>query len=270
MTVDKEFSSIADSSKPNPGRIYDYLLGGNHNFEVDRLASQRITAVMPLMPKAIRLVRWFLREAVVRLSAEGYTKFLDFASGLPTVDHIHLAAPKGSRVIYSDLDPVTVSYGREIVKDNPDTRYVLCDATQPETLLNDKIIREMFGEDRKLAIGFNGILWFLPDEKIARAMKVLYDWAGPGSKLFLTAEDTVDSVGMDDARIQQVAALYKSMGQPFYPHSRASLLELVKPWKPVDPGFRAVEDWIDMKKLVNDAVAKDWKGGGLFGAFFVK
>ncbi len=31
-----EYSSIADTSAPNAGRIYDFLLGGHHNFEVDR------------------------------------------------------------------------------------------------------------------------------------------------------------------------------------------------------------------------------------------
>ena len=32
--------SMSDASVPNAGRIYDYLLGGHHNFEVDRLAAE--------------------------------------------------------------------------------------------------------------------------------------------------------------------------------------------------------------------------------------
>jgi O-methyltransferase involved in polyketide biosynthesis len=270
MATEKDVSSIADASKPNAGRIYDFLLGGNHNFEVDRQAAQRIVQTIPAMPKAFRLIRWFLREAVTRLADEGFRKFLDFASGLPTVDHIHMSTPKGTRVIYSDIDPVTVSYGREIVKDNPDTRYMVCDATEPETLLEKGVVKEMFGDDRKVAIGYNGIFWFLPDDKIAHAMQVLYKWAAPGSRVYLTTEDIQALSGMNDAEIKQVTETYKKMGQPFYTHSREQLQKLLSPWKLLDPGFRFVEEWVDIKKVTSEEIAKDFKGGGIYGAFFGK
>ena len=90
-------ASIADSSKPNAGRIYDFLLGGSHNFEVDRLAAQQLLQVAPFLPKLVRVIRWFLGEAVHRLTDAGYTRFIDFASGLPTIDHIHHIAPRARR-----------------------------------------------------------------------------------------------------------------------------------------------------------------------------
>ncbi|MBE3064376.1 MAG: SAM-dependent methyltransferase, partial [Spirochaetes bacterium] len=65
--------SIADSSKPNAGRIYDYLLGGNHNFEVDRMAAQQLLQLAPFTPQLFRTIRWFLGEAVRRIAADGYT-----------------------------------------------------------------------------------------------------------------------------------------------------------------------------------------------------
>lgn len=271
MAPQQEYSSIADSSKPNPGRIYDFLLGGNHNFEVDRLAAEQLIKVLPLIPKAIKHVRWFLGEAVRRLTEEGFRHFLDFASGLPTVDHIHQVAPKGTRVIYSDIDPVTVSYGQEIIKAIPEARYVHCDAGEPEKLLRSGVVGELFGANRRIAIGFNGITWFLPDEKIAHAMKALHDWAAPGSKLFLTTEDTVSAVGgEEDSRIKSVADMYRSMGQPFFARTRPRLLEIMAPWRILDPGFKVVEEWIDIGATVSDQVREQWGGGGLFGAFFAK
>jgi hypothetical protein len=104
-----------------------------------------------------KLIRWFLGEAVRRLSAEGYRHFIDFASGLPTADHIHQVALPGTKVIYSDLDPVTVAYGQEIIKDNPDASYHVCEATSPEVLLESQAVTKMFGKTRKVCIGFNGI-----------------------------------------------------------------------------------------------------------------
>ncbi len=40
MAPTEGFASIADASKPNAGRIHDYVPGGNRNFEVDRQAPQ--------------------------------------------------------------------------------------------------------------------------------------------------------------------------------------------------------------------------------------
>jgi hypothetical protein len=137
------FSSIADASKPNAGRIYDFVLGGNHNFEVDRQAAQGVLKLVPNFPKIARTIRWFLVEAVRRLLADGFTHFIDFASGLPTVDHIHEIAPKGTKVVYSDIDPVTVAYGQEIIKDNPDARYIACNIMRRSACLKIPLYRDL-------------------------------------------------------------------------------------------------------------------------------
>ena len=142
MSSSEPVSSIADASRPNAGRIYDFLLGGSHNFEIDRQAAQGLLQMVPEMPQWVRLIRWFLGEAVRRLLADGFTRFLDFASGLPTVDHIHQIAPKGTKVIYSDIDPVTVAYAQDIIKGNPDVACVECDAGQPEKLLQSGIVKK--------------------------------------------------------------------------------------------------------------------------------
>ena len=54
--------SIVDASVPSAGRIYDYLLGGHHNFEVDRQAAEQILKLTPFIPKAMRLQRWCLQD----------------------------------------------------------------------------------------------------------------------------------------------------------------------------------------------------------------
>ncbi|MBN1351565.1 SAM-dependent methyltransferase [candidate division KSB1 bacterium] len=126
MGTSNKISGIADDSKPNAGRIYDYFLGGDHNFEVDRIQGEKLKQFVPMVPKITRLICWFLGEAVRRLLSEGYTQFLDFASGLPVQDHIHQIAPQGTKVIYSDIDPITVAYANEIIGENPDVVYMQC------------------------------------------------------------------------------------------------------------------------------------------------
>lgn len=263
-------SSIADASKPNAGRIYDYILGGSHNFEVDRKAAEDLKKLMPMMPMSFRLIRWFLHEAVKRLSDQGFRHFLDFASGLPTVDHVHVTAPKGTKIVYSDIDPVTVTYGTEITKGLSDVRYVQCDAGTPEKLIESEVISDLFADQRKVAIGYNGILWFLQDERLAHAMQILYDWAAPGSCVYLTTDDTPQSARTSNES-REFTGRYRKMNQELFLKTRDRTVELCKPWTLADPGFRTIEDWIDIENNYSQQVETNWKGvGALYGAFFVK
>lgn len=267
MAENDRVASIADSSKPNPGRIYDYVLGGNHNFEVDRVAAQESLKINPGFPKTARTIRWFLGEAVRRLLADGFTQFIDFASGLPTVDHIHQIAPKGTKVVYSDIDPVTVAYGQEIIKDNPDAHYIVCNIATPEHLLEDPAISQFIDKSRKTAIGFNGIAWFVKDEDIHHAMQVLYDWAGKGSRLFISDSDS------DPAKLTEAAKetfkLYAKLGQPMFTRSRETLVELCRPWKVMEPGFKPLEEWIGIQAGISET-EKSTLGGFGIGAIFEK
>ncbi len=261
------FVNIADANHPNAGRIYDYFLGGNHNFEIDRQAAQGIIKMAPFMTKIPKLIRWFLGEAVRRLSAEGYRTFLDFASGLPTVDHIHQIAPKGTKVIYSDIDPVTVAYGQDIIGDNPDVRMVHCDVSKPEQLLASEAVKTLVGRNRKVAIGFNGIAWFLSDEQIRHFLQVAYEWADKGSKLFLCDVDQGDTT----ASLGQFADIYKNLRQPIFLRTNARLQDLVRPWRVTEPGFQLLEEWYSLKaakKVVKEAA--ETLGGEILGGILVK
>ncbi len=268
--AEEEPRSIADPSQANAGRIYDFLLGGNHNFEIDRVAARELLEIAPLMPGSFKLIRWFLGEAVRRLAAEGFDHFLDFASGLPTIDHVHEVTPKGTKVIYSDIDAVTVRYSEEIIRDFPQVRCLQSDAAQPEVVLQSDALRDLFGTARRVAIGYNGIMWFLRDEQITHAMRVLYDWANPGSKLFLTTDETTMLFEEGDPKMAAFAERYRKIGQSIYPRNRARLTELMAPWRLIEPGYRLVEDWLEVEVSVNRELARDWKGLSLYGAIFVK
>jgi len=266
MAQNETAASIADSAKPNAGRIYDYILGGNHNFEVDRIASKQVLKIAPYAEKLFRLVRWFLGEAVRRQAAEGYAQFIDFASGLPTVDHIHQVAPAGTKVIYSDIDPVTVAYGQEIIKDLPDVRYGVCRAEKPEELLNSPMVETLFGKRRKVVIGLNGVAYFISNDALHHTMRVLYDWAEKGSRLFMC------DIGYEGTSLspesKAAVELYAKLGQPLFIRSQTELVEINKPWKVMEPGYRPLEEWVG----VNGGVAEASQGAGfnMVGAILEK
>ena len=217
---------IADDNVPNPGRIYDYLLGGNHNFEIDRKIANKLIQAYPEAPKFLRLIRWFLGEATRRLIDDGFTQFLDFASGLPVQDHIHQIAPEGTKVVYSDRDPITVSFAQNMLKDNPNVRYIRCNAEQPENILGSDILKDLFDLDKKTAIGMNGIVVFLSNDHLSYTLQTLYNWAKIGDRLFLSSSEPLSL-----ERIETVDNAYDKMGQPFYRRSREELISLVGDWK---------------------------------------
>lgn len=256
--------TIIDSTKPNAGRVYDYLLGGNHNFAVDRKAAEEVIKIVPFAPDLMKLIRWFLQKSIKVARERGFTRFLDFASGLPTADHIHNNTPEGTKVIYSDIDPVTVEYGRNIIGENPLVKYVTCDAGTPEILLESDIVKSLFGDNHKTAIGFTGICWFLPDEQVSHAMNVLYEWADPGSILF-TSDMNHEKMTKD---AQAVMDLYKNMNQPFFLRTREKFIELAKPWQVEEPGLLLLEDWYSLEPETTKKTAK--LGGTLFSGFFKK
>ena len=74
-----------DVTTPNVARMYDYYLGGKDNFESDRVAAEKVLALVPGLRRSALENRRFLRRVVRFLAAEaGVSQFLDIGVGLPT------------------------------------------------------------------------------------------------------------------------------------------------------------------------------------------
>ena len=255
--------NIVDTTKPSAGRIYDYFLGGSHNFEIDRMAGDQVLALIPFVTKFSRLQRWTLHDIATDLTEKrGFDVIIDFASGLPTVDHIHTNVPKGTTVIYSDIDPVVVEYAREILKDTPDVYFFENDACHPEELLNSPDVQKILGGRRKVAIGFWGYSTFATDEELRHSLRAIYDWTAPGSCMAYNANSATNP---DDPAIQTSLEIYKNMGSPFYVRSLEKHLELLQPWKIEKEGFIPLLEWHGFEE---SEIGKDKESVGPFGGGF--
>ncbi len=232
--------TIVDASVPNAGRIYDYLLGGHHNFEIDRQAGDQVKSLMPFLPKLMRLMRWCLQDVANELTYKrGFDTIIDFASGLPTQDHIHTAVASGTTVIYSDRDPVCVEYAREILGDTPNVHYFHADCRRPDDLLSRSEVRAILGDKRHVAFVYWGISMYLTDEEIEQASRVLYDWSDSSSCLaFYLQPGSADSE--DAAKTVQV---YRQMGEELFFRNPEDFSQLVRPWVADNLGYRTMEQW---------------------------
>src|SRR5882757_1151439 len=109
-----------DIARPAPARMYDYYLGGSHNFAADRELAAKVLDVWPDLPHVMRANRAFLRRALTYLTRQGVDQFLDLGSGIPTVGNVHEVVSglnPAARTVYADSDLVAVSHSQSILAD---------------------------------------------------------------------------------------------------------------------------------------------------------
>jgi hypothetical protein len=155
-----------DEERPSSARVYDYYLGGAHNFAVDRQLAERMIAAYPEVPYTARENRAFLRRSVEFLVDAGVRQFLDIGSGIPTVGHVHeIAQTKApeSRVVFVDVDPVAVEHSRLILAGNDRTAVVEQDVRRPEQILDAPQVRDLFDLDQPVAVLMVALFHFISD-----------------------------------------------------------------------------------------------------------
>lgn len=230
--------------KPSASRIYDYLLGGYHNFEVDRMAARQITEVMPEMPLYMRANRAFLRRVVRYLVEQGVDQFLDIGSGIPTVGNVHEIAQEANpsaRVVYVDREPVAVHQSKALLQDNPNATIIQADFRQVETILAHPETRRLLDPDKPTAVLILSVLLFITDDEEAyRLVHVLRDALGPGSHLAIS-HPTEDN--LPRKQLEQTRKLYAAMGAPVNIRSYAQIERFFDGFDLVEPGLVHAPLW---------------------------
>ena len=185
MNTDKWIPDDVWLDKPSAARVYDYLLGGYHNFEIDRLMAEKLLEMLPDARLGTQACRAFLRRVVNFLSEQGIDQFLDIGSGLPTVGNVHEVAQKANpaaRVVYVDIDPVAVAHARAILKDNPNATAIQADVRQPERILNHVEVKNLLDFSQPVGVLLLSVLHYVTDDEEAYgAVRTLRNALAPGS-----------------------------------------------------------------------------------------
>ena len=61
MTTNPQLPEDIPLDKPSPARMYDYFLGGHHNFAIDRNAAEQVRAIYPNNPAARKAIKTLMR-----------------------------------------------------------------------------------------------------------------------------------------------------------------------------------------------------------------
>lgn len=232
-----------DTSRPSAARIYDALLGGSANFEVDRKMAEAMVAAQPQTASWAQANRAFLRRAVDFLLAEGVRQFIDLGSGLPTVGNVHeivrAADPEG-RVIYVDMDPVAVAHGQSLLAGDERAAMVQADVRDTTAILADPATAALIDLEQPIGVLAVAVLHFIADdpESILNGFRKV---AGPGSHLVVSHLTTPDDMSTESAGV--VSQYNSRTGTPLVFRSRDQVSALFDGWQLLEPGVVPVDEW---------------------------
>jgi hypothetical protein len=233
-----------DINLPNAARMYDYALGGNHNFAVDREMVERAEVALPGARLVAHANRAFLGRVVRWLVAAGVRQFLDLGSGIPTLGNVHEVAQGVSpdaRVVYVDVDPVAVEHGRALLADNPCAGVVAADVRRPADILGSHVVNDLLDFTQPVAVLMFAVLHFVPDTDDPAGIMAHFINAIPAGSFIALSHGAPPPERSDDAAT--VRRLYQRTSSPLHLRDRDEVATLVAGLEIVQPGIVAVSQW---------------------------
>lgn len=232
-----------DPQRPSASRVYDYLLGGTHNFAADRRAAEQILAVMPQLPAVMRANRRFLTRAVRAVAAGGVDQFLDLGSGIPTEGNVHEIARQvrpGAAVVYVDIDPIAVTHSRAILDGDPRAHVVQAEVTDVPAVLGDPGLRALIDFTRPVCLLMVAVAHFIPDtERLTRALQAYRD-ALPSGSYLVASHGTAEG---DPEKAEELKQVYNRTTSPLVARSREEFARLLEGWDLIEPGLANSGHW---------------------------
>ena len=233
-----------DIRRANVARVYDYLLGGSHNFLADQDVGRALAAVEP----DVRAIAWanrrFLGRAVRFLSQAGIRQFLDIGSGIPTEGNVHEVAEQvdpGARVVYADIDEVALAHSKTILAGRENTAIIQGDLREPERILADEDTVRLIDFSQPTGVLLVSVLHYVADaDDPAKHVATLRDVLAPGSYLVICH-------GTAEGRPTVVAAAGKvfnrSVATQSHVRSRAEIQRMFGDFQLVEPGLVYMPLW---------------------------
>jgi hypothetical protein len=237
---------VLDTNRPSVARVYNALLGGKDNYQVDRDLRDRLLERAPEMGRlcwdvrdfAARVTRYLARDA-------GVNQFLDCGPGMPNSENTHEAAQRVNRetsVVYAATDPVVIAHGRALLAENDRTHFAEADFRHPDQVVRHETVRKYLDFTQPMAVYHIGTVQYVSDARGPGAIIAGYVDAIPSGSYvaiahFLDPEDGNPLIG----QLQEAfVASPISLGN-FRTHER--ILSFLDGLELVDPGLVVVSDW---------------------------
>jgi S-adenosyl methyltransferase len=230
--------------RPSPARVYDALLGGKDNYEIDRAAARDLTNALPEVRGVARANRGFLVRAVRYLAEQGIRQFIDLGTGFPTHPNVHevarLVGPD-ARVVYVDNDPVVTAHNRALRASVPGVAAVHADIRHPRVIFDDPELVTLIDFGQPVAVLLIAVLHFIRDEEDPAAIvRAFRDRMAPGSYLAISHGVTDNA---DPATVSKITDAYSQASARVTPRTATEVARFFDGFELVEPGLADVAQW---------------------------
>ncbi|HEY2701241.1 MAG TPA: SAM-dependent methyltransferase [Pseudonocardiaceae bacterium] len=239
-----------DTTKPNAARMYDWYLGGGHNFEVDREFGRRVEAIWPNIKPVAKHNRAFMQRVVKDSIEAGIRQFIDIGSGVPTVGNVHEITSDAdpiARVVYVDYEPVAFAAGQVLLEEQQAghrATVIQEDLREPDAILNHPETQRLINFDEPVCLLTVALFHFVSEaDKPGEILASYREALAPGSRLGLThiACDEADPEERD--RVLNFCEAYKDTSNPLYSRDKAEVTAFFDGWDVLEPGVVFLPDW---------------------------
>jgi hypothetical protein len=235
---------------PSAARAYDYLLGGDHNFEVDREFAEQVMRSAPQAAAFARTNRAWLRRMVRYLLDQGVRQFLDLGSGIPTVGNTHQIAQAAgieTRTVYVDREGVAYHHARQLLETEGTTDragIIHADLRDVAGVMGHPEVERLLDFSQPVGLLFVMVLPYVPDEDDpGRIISAYLDTMAPGS--YLGISTTTQDGATPDLRAQARAAqqLYDQVREPVFARTSDEIAGWFARTELVAPGLVELPAW---------------------------
>jgi hypothetical protein len=206
--------------------------------------AEQILAIFPDAGDGARAIRAFLRRAVGFMIDEGIDQFLDIGSGIPATYNLHEVAQArltSARMVYVDIDPTAVAYGRRLLANDPSTAMFQGDLRDPRAILEHTDTQRLLDLGRPIGLVLSALLHFLPDDtEILAILEALRARMAPGSWLVMTHATTE---GVPPEAVAKTVRLYESSTSPLRFRSSEHLHAMFDGFDLAEPGIVHTPLW---------------------------
>ena len=195
---------------PSSARIYDYLLGGGHNFEADRETAEALIKVLPVRDMA-RRNRAYLRRVVLELAELGIRQFLDLGS---------------------------ITHAELMLADEPNVTALLGDLREPEKIVAQA--RDLLDFSQPVGLLVVGVLQFIPDSDDPWGILQRYASALSSGSYLALSHFTADSM---PAAMAAGKEIFARTAEPITPRTKAQVTDMLAGLEIVEPGIVFTPEW---------------------------
>jgi hypothetical protein len=236
--VQPRYSQAETADRLRAKRVWDVLLAGKDNFQVDRDQADKLLTVFPRAAELARESRQFQARAVADVARRGVRQFIDLGCGLPTAPNTHETAQSvqpDTRVVYIDNDEQVLIHAESLLAKAPGVLTIAGDLARPDEILYDWRLRQRLDFYQPMCLVLAMALHFYDAETARELVRQYVNGLPFGSYL-------VVSVGqLEGETARQFSGQYRA-GQ-IHHHDQETVASFLNGLVLVEPGVVEARAW---------------------------